>query len=160
VSIVATQFRDYVRAVLKYLAPEIPYSEHAVELLVLTAAQETQLGNAIRQLKGPAQGFFQIEPATERYLVERLQRQGGELLRKINSLRLSSPLFDDMVYSLPYACAMARWFYFMKPGPIPVNTKEKAEYYKKHYNTELGKATVAEALANYKRFAGGEPKEL
>lgn len=41
------------------------YSVEAIDLLMLTAAQESHLGKYIQQLgSGPARGIFQMEPKT------------------------------------------------------------------------------------------------
>lgn len=148
-----SQFREVIIDVLEFLDPEIPFSEEAVELLMLTAAQETHLGRYFHQVRGPARGFFQVEPATERGLLADLQKKGGTLWQKMQSLMLGSTRFLDMIYSVPYQVAMARYFYFTKPGAIPKELGAQADYYKKYYNTYLGKATVAEAIDNYRRYA-------
>lgn len=44
--------RGLIREVLHHLEPEIPYSEAAVELLMMTSAQETQLGKYLVQPRG------------------------------------------------------------------------------------------------------------
>jgi hypothetical protein len=149
----ATQFREVIESVLHYLEPEIPFTPEAVELLMLTSAQETFCGKYFRQVKGPARGFFQVEPNTEKGLVGALKEKGGTLNLKIEMLMLGSAHFPNMVYSIPYQVAIARYFYFLKPGSIPTTIEGMAEYYKKYYNTYLGKATVAEAIANYRRYA-------
>jgi hypothetical protein len=57
------QFRDLIQRTLQDLGM---HSESAVNLLLGTAAQESQFGTYFRQIGGgPALGVFQMEPDTE-----------------------------------------------------------------------------------------------
>ncbi|MCU0601273.1 MAG: hypothetical protein MUC33_01270 [Desulfobacterales bacterium] len=147
--------RQLIRETLRHLEPEIPYSEAAVELLMLTAAQETQLGKYLVQIKGPARGIYQVEPASERSVLAMLALRHPALHAKLMALNLAvdgqdGQLTDrDIIHNLAYATALARCFYWLKPGPIPKAPGDQAAYYKKYWNTHLGKATEAEALAAY-----------
>lgn len=143
------QFRCMVENVLHFLHPHIPYSDKARELLMLTAAAESCLGKYFWQVRGPARGVFQIEPATERWMLQTLGNSPSDVGLKIKALGLGNTKFPDMIYSLPYQIAMARYFYWLKPGAIPADLRGMAEYYKKYFNTYLGKATVEGALAAY-----------
>jgi hypothetical protein len=146
--------RELIREVLRHLEPEIPYTESAVELLMLTAAQESGLGKYLVQLKGPARGIYQVEPATERHVLETLQLKFPEIYTKL--MAFNAPVDGqggsedrDMVFNLAYATALSRCNYWLKPGPIPSRPGDQAAYYKKYWNTHLGKATEAEALTAY-----------
>lgn len=152
--ILPAHLRALIREVLRGLEPEIPYSEAAVELLMMTAAQESGLGKYLVQLKGPARGIYQVEPATERYVVGELQRRHPALYKKIMGMNAEGDGQGtagdrDMIFNLAYATALARANYFLKPGPIPARPGDQAAYYKKFWNTELGKATEAEAFGAY-----------
>lgn len=153
----AKQFREKIKAVLTYLDPAIPYSDEAVELLMLTAAQESQLGTYLKQVKGPARGVFQIEPTTEIDMWRTLATDHFKLLRKkISELRSPMELKDatNMELNLGYQIAMARFYYFRIPASLPSpEPEELAKYWKRFYNTYLGKGTVEEAVKNYDRFA-------
>lgn len=156
------QFRDLIRRILKYLEPDIPYSDDAVELLMLTAAQESHLGTYIRQIKGPARGVFQMEPRTERDIWENFLRYKPKLSEKILDLvsQSEAPLMPPttaLESNLAYQIAMARVHYYRVPEPLPRKSERKgmrnhAAYWKNHYNTALGKGTRDEALENYRRF--------
>jgi hypothetical protein len=148
------QLRDLIRLVLKDMEPLVPYSETAVELLMLTAAVESNLGTYIRQKGGPAQGIFQMEPATEKDLwVNYLEYKKG-LRDKVRGYRAMSPLKDELVWNTAYAIAMTRVHYLRAPSQLPPNTKEElAAYWKKVYNTHLGKGTVEKAIQKYESMA-------
>lgn len=157
------QLRDAIKDVLYYLHPSVPYSGTAVELLMFTAAAESDLGNYIKQIQGPALGIFQMEPATERdiwahFLNRRLWRGKVKdlMFREVRLFNMS-----NLKYNLAYAIAMARIHYFrvseklpdvkFKSDGLPTQSgiDELARYWKKYYNTRLGKGTVAEAANKY-----------
>ena len=161
------QLRDLIQAVLRYLEPEIPYSENAVELLMMTAAVESNLGDYIKQTKGPAKGIFQVEPATERDVMDRYlgSKYRKKLKAKIQRLAGDPPPgIDPAVYDLDYQIALARCFYWMKPGALPKikmvedrpdydSIVKMAKYYKKYFNTYLGKSTVKKTITKYCKYA-------
>jgi len=56
--------------------------------------------------------------------------------------------------NLEYQIVIARLIFFRKKDALP-DAKDidgMAEYWKTHYNTYMGKGTVAEAIENYKRY--------
>lgn len=151
-SIDKTQLRNLIRNVLRYLEPEIPYSENAVELLMLTAAQESHLRTHIRQINGPARGIFQMEPATERDIYLNHLAYHPALAKKIADLKWSAKI-DNLEANLAYQIAMARVHYYRVAEALPEKDYlMMAVYYKKYYNTSKGKATIQEAVNNYKRY--------
>jgi hypothetical protein len=146
------QLRDLIREVLHHLDPEIPYSENAVELLMLTCAQESHLGSYIKQIKGPARGIFQMEPTTEHDLYSNFMAGKPKLLEKVQLLTYPADAPDDLLANLAYQIAMARVHYFRSPKAIPKDLQGWAELWKSHYNTHLGKGKVEEAITNYNRM--------
>ena len=152
----AKQLRELVSRVLRYLDPEIPYSEEAVELLMMTAAHESRLGTFLRQVRGPARGIYQMEPATEQHLLKLIKIKSPSLYKKLMDLNLpldgqdGAETDSDSYHNLAYQTAMARVFYWMKPGAIPKDPRKMAEYAKQFWNTRLGKATVEDYLNAYR----------
>ena len=144
------QFKSLVERVLSYIGK---HSEDSVNLLLGTCAQESQFGTYIKQVKGPALGVFQIEPFTlidnwENYLVYH-----DELSYRIK--QCCGVGESDMFAAesnLAYQICMARVCYLRKPGAIPIDLKNQAEYWKKNYNTYKGKGTVAEYINNYNLY--------
>jgi hypothetical protein len=65
------------------------------------------------------------------------------------------PRPEEMIWNLQYAAAMCRIHYVRKPGLIPITVTGQALYWKKHYNTELGKGTESEFVKNYALVAQG-----
>lgn len=164
------QLRDLVvECTLRYLDPEIPYSEEAVDLLMMTACHESLCGEYIKQVNGPAQGIYQMEPATEidindNYLDFREELRGKveDFLVEYDSDPSKPHLSSEMTWNLAYATAMARVHYFRVPRPLPVQEGQSRRAYlealslyaKQHYNTELGKATPEEYLNDYLKYSG------
>lgn len=148
-----TQFKELIETALKKLDL---YSESAVNLLLGTAAQESKFGTYLKQLgSGPARGVFQMEPATETDLWKNYIVYKPQLMQKIKEVcGLLGPNQEALQYNLYYAVAMCRIHYLRKTDPLPDadNIQAMAAYWKKHYNTYLGKGTVEEFVENYKRF--------
>lgn len=154
----AKQLRELViRPILQHLEPSIPYSETAVELLMMTAAHESHLGEYIAQVGGPALGIYQMEPATENdihtnYLFHRWRLDDCVTVYMTGQE-------DELVWNMKYATAMARVHYFRVPEPLPEGSLQNEEtirklaaYAKKYYNTELGKATEEDYYEAYMRL--------
>lgn len=135
------------------------HSENAEQLLLGTAAQESNCGEHLVQLKeGPARGIFQMETWVavdhcdfmRRYRPEwavRIERASGIDPRRLDE----SELEFYLTANLAFAAAMARIHYYRKPDPLPDTVQGWAEYWKKHYNTEHGHGTVAQFVANLQR---------
>lgn len=145
------QFREHiVIPVLKYLEPEIPFSEEAVDLLMMTCAHESKGGTFLKQINGPALGVYQMEPDTHRDIWDNFLgfRSGlnHKCFRLINDAGYG--LAGQMVYDFQYATAMARVHYYRVPLALPTKAgyteheylSQLASYAKTYYNTELGKA--------------------
>ena len=141
------QFRELIRKVLQDCNL---YSDDAVELLMLTAAVESKLGTYLTQIRGPARGVFQMEPATEKDLWENYLKYKPHIVEDIEKYRLEHP--DEMRFNLAYAIIMARIHYLRAPEPIPKTLEGKAEMWKRRYNTYLGKGTVEKAIQAYKEM--------
>lgn len=158
VGIDTSDLREIIREILKVMDVVVPvYSEDVVELLILTAAQESKCGKYLRQIGGgPARGIFGIEPATEKFVLRKVE--------KVPSLALIGRMLKGNLYfynkdldrlalwgNIPYQVFIARLVYYFKTRDgIPTTLRGLAEYYKEHFNTVRGKATVAEAIVAYR----------
>lgn len=155
----SSQLKQHVVVpVLRSLEPEIPYSEEAVDLLLMTCAHESNMGEYIHQIKGPAQGIYQMEPNTEQDIWENFlgaSARRAPLSMKVNELIGVFP--DELIGNLYYATAMARVHYWRVPEALPkkssspVYYEELAKYAKKYFNTYLGKATWEDYYNAYMR---------
>lgn len=129
----------------------------AEELLLGTAIQESRL-TYLRQLgNGPALGVFQMEPATHDSLWEHFLKYRGGLASQVRVL-CGTPSPMAMVGNLWYAAAMARIKYFADKHLLPAagDLAGQATYWKRVYNTRLGKGTEAEYIKNWTRVMGAQ----
>lgn len=158
-----TQLREMIDTVLVYLDPIIKYSYTARELLMLTAATESHLGTYWRQIKGPARGIFQMEPATEQDIWVNFLAYKQPLLKLLKDLLGPANFnFPALQWNLAYQIAMARVHYFRVKKPLPLigatgnwshkEVMQLAEYWKDHYNTSAGKGTPKKAYDDYMRL--------
>jgi len=151
------QFKDHVVIpTLKYLENEIPYSDEAVDLLMMTAAHESKGGKFLRQVGVPdgvgAYGVYQMELETADDIWSNFldYRSLGKVIDDI----VSSISEDSLITNLTYATAMARAHYYRVPHAIPTKGDSSyldklGRYAKKHYNTPLGKATSSKYVLDY-----------
>jgi hypothetical protein len=141
--------REIVRPALAVLPDEMQ-GDRPEQQLVGTAAQETQFRN-IPQIGGPALGLWQMEPATHLDLWTHFIDPRPDLARAVMSLLDDgfSPTASALIPCPKYACAMARILYFRVPGAIPADLAGQGAYYKAHYNTPAGAATVSEYLDHW-----------
>lgn len=149
-SIDAKQLKLFV--IVPTLAKLGLYSDSAVNLLLGTCAQESQMGTYLKQINGPALGIYQIEPNTHDDLWDNYLKYRPELAGKV--LGIDSRDNNNLIVNLSYATAIARIQYLRAPDPFPEpnNIEGLARYYKKHYNTYEGKGTVEEFINNYNRY--------
>lgn len=153
------QFRLHVlRPTLKGLGL---YSVEAEQLLLGTIAQESnfQYIDQITQnaeVLGPACGLYQMERATHDDIWKNYINHRPQLRAKVDRFATLLPKWEQMAGNLYYATAMARVFYLRFPAAIPTTLDGQAEYWKKYWNTHLGKGTAAQYRLNYKRFVEGK----
>jgi len=158
----ASQFRDLVVSpTLEYLGLNSPA---AVNLLLMTCAQESHFGQYLHQLgSGPALGVYQMEPFTYHSHWERLNGRTDGMAGKVRALAgyrwaTSAIPADEMIGNLAYATAMCRVHYYLRPEPLPAadDIAGLARYYKQWYNTPAGAARVPDVIDNYHKFVEGK----
>lgn len=153
------QLRDLITRVLKEVNL---YSESAIELLMLTAAVESNLGTYIRQINGPALGIFQMEPNTELDIWDNYLEHRFKLRSKINSFINEETVYlieydkciQDLEFNIAYQILMARIHYLRVPEKLPdaKDIHRLAAYYKRFYNTYKGKGTIEKAIEAYNKY--------
>ena len=148
------KIRKLVHEILKQLEPEIPYSLEAENLICGTIAQESAYGKYREQLgSGIAKGICQIEPATFNDMIETYLKYRPAIWNKIIQISgVSDPQSDDLINNDKLSICMCRVRYRRVKDPIPSDLFGWARFWKKHYNTHLGKGTEAEFIKNYHRY--------
>lgn len=154
--------RSQIRLALKYIDL---WSAAAEELVIFTAAAESDLVYVNQLGGGPAKSFFQIEPKTERDIFENYlnYKSRVELKRKVLDLKNMMPGCDDFLRdNIPYAAALVRLHYRRKlpPLPEPHDVVGMSMYHKKYFNTELGKARPEESIRKYHMYVKEKDYEI
>lgn len=164
------QLRELVTDTLEHLEEltrgKIPFSYEAVELLMMTAAHESNLGTYIKQIKGPALGIFQMEPETYNDIQENYIDYRPWLNFAVIAMApmgtATKEASDELAWNLKLQIIMARIHYFRvdealpKPkGPDDLERflGELARYAKQYYNTDEGSASESDYLEAYKKYA-------
>lgn len=148
------QFREYIiRPTLQYLGL---YSKAAENLLLGTALVESRLTYLKQHGTGPAVGVYQMEPATHDDIWDNYLCYHTDLEAKVAEFAIvAPPMFGDlhmeMQGNLYYATAMARIKYLRDKEPLPSadNIEELARYWKRVYNTPLGKGRTKDFVKYY-----------
>ena len=140
--------RHVVESTLLYIGvPKKEVSKWA-DLLLITSQVESDMGYLLKQVRGPAQGIFQLEPATEKWIWTWLKKNNPELGERIKKLRCEAHLgAHEAQYNLAYATAMAYMeYHHRKVTPVGKSVMEMLHLHKRYYNTDLGKASVSNSL--------------
>lgn len=158
---------EVIIPVLDYLQPQIPFSNEAVDLLLMTCAHESNMGHYIKQVEGPALGIYQMEPYTEKDIYGSYLAYNKALLHRVNRLVGSViGVVPSLVCNLMYSTAMARVHYYRDSAPLPQKVNyvypdgfdrdaylsALAKYAKRVYNTVEGKATVEDYKDAYVKY--------
>lgn len=153
----------FLNTVIKPVVARLGGGTAAEELLLGTAMQESMCLKYRRQMRnGPARSYFQMEPATHNDIWKNYLVYRKKLTADVTSY-LSSPTankIDELEHNDKYAAAMARVQYMRAPAALPAqgDVKAQANYWKRYYNTLLGKGNPNEYIQKWNRCVlGGKP---
>jgi hypothetical protein len=117
------------------------------------------------QIGGIAIGICQIEPATHKDTLKRCRNKQLSVFEYILKcfypdfkytdiwdidFRLDNFIDDNLLLNDEYSIIIARMKYYLIPEKLPKDIQGLAEYWKKYYNTELGKGEVGEFIKRTK----------
>lgn len=149
----------FVRPALNQIAAfdERLASEPSVNLMMGTAAQESDLGFFLRQHPtGPGKGFWSVEDATHDDVWRYLRRDSNaELARRVLALarhKTDRPPHTELITNPLYSCAIVRIKYWMRPEPIPATLEGQADYWDWYYNCNDNHGTPEQYLDSYRKF--------
>ena len=132
-------------------------TQAAVELLLGTAAQESDLGFFLHQgFNGGGLGIYQIEAATHEDVWRYLKRPENEDLANIILNFVSQADDKSLIGNLHYATAIARVKYWMRPEPLPETVEQHAIYWDTFYNANPDHGTPQEYVDSYERFVASD----
>jgi|TARA_R100001530_G_scaffold3566_7_gene5214 hypothetical protein len=128
------------------------YSDEALALLIGTGAVESGY-KYLKQIKGPARSYWQIEPATAIDNLDNYLSYRPELLNKVaKASMIPYQILDEinlkimetlLTCNIAFAICMARIKYYRVPKPLPASgdLEGQAKYWLKYYNAG-GKGTI------------------
>lgn len=140
----------------------IPYSTAAYALIVGTAVAESDL-LFIYQVRGPARGLLQMEPFTAYDLLKYTARSGKrtaalqtlgydrKALRALSEAEFELRLASDLRLQV----ILARLLYWRIRAPLPRAVRGLALYWKRYYNTRLGKGVPSKWVARFRLHVAG-----
>ena len=134
-----------LKNIINYSLKEMKmYSEDAASLVFRTGMAESGYRH-LRQVSGPALGFFQCEPATIQDIWDNYVSYRTEIKVRLWELGYKEKA-DDLAFigNIPVQVALCRLKYRRDKHPLPSkdDLQGQAEYWKRVYNTELGRGTV------------------
>lgn len=159
--LIAPKPQDYLAKIIEPVLctlPGISSSQAAAQLLLGTAIKESGNFKYRKQIGGPALSFFQIEPESHQDIWDSYLKFRPQLKARIESI-MTKPDADklhELENNESYAAVMARIKYQRCPEKIPDTNDiaEMARYWKKYYNTPLGKGTVKGYLDMWNKSVG------
>ena len=151
--------------------PTPAYADATARLLFGTGAQESgyrngrQLGFSLISTAG-AFGFWQVEKGSVTDSLAYLARRCDVADRALpwlpephrrvaeNSMdgRIVSELLKAIMWSPELGVFFSRVHYLRVPEPIPVRLEDQAGYWKRHYNTALGKGRPEQYINSWVRL--------
>ena len=129
------------------------WSPAAEDLILGTCAVESRMGHYLVQVGGPALGICQMEPVTHDDIWENYLAYKHRLADVVESL-VVQPVARALVFDLRYAVAMCRVHYLRCPEALPKHgdVNGYGAYWKKYYNTPLGKGSVQKFVDAYHKY--------
>lgn len=142
------QLAKTIEAVQSRLSIVPKGSENHVALLLETSAVESSRGLIVKQVGGPARGIFQMEPRTEKCTRNWLKARFPKVYEEVMVFydKNQSPEWNR-THNVPYNVAMSTAYYWRRLGDSLAKNittlEDRAKVWKKHYNTYLGRGTIA-----------------
>ena len=121
------------------------YSDDALVLVLRTGQAESGYKTLRQYGDGPALSFWQVEPATAKDCIDNYLKFRKDRYDALKSLGF---IEDQLEYSLlsniAVGAAFCRIKYLRDSKPLPSwdDIDAQAQYWKRVYNTELGKGTI------------------
>lgn len=149
---------DLLAYVIRPTLDSMEMGGNAAENLVLgTAAHETLMAHYLKQVSGPALGPYGIEPATHEDLYNNYLSYHPRIQEKAERFSITTSIFGrerELLTNLAYSTSICRLIYYRVAEKLPEadDITGLARYWKKYYNTELGKGSIEDFKYHYKEF--------
>lgn len=116
---------------------------NAALLLAETAAAESNYGRAVDTTLNSGFGVFQFDTAGYEDVKQRTSNTRKDAVFNAFGVDVNRVDAWTLQYSPLTGAIFCRLFYLLRPGAIPSTLEGRAAYWKKYYNTKLGKGTEA-----------------
>lgn len=141
-----------VRPTLKHLGM---HSEASERLVWITGIAESRY-LYVKQVRGPALSWWQIEPKTSDWLwFDYLQRR-SDLKDRVEDFAAPHPITGQLTWNAALACALCRVRYWTVPEKLPdaEDADGMGAYWKDHYNSAGGAGDPEKFAALYRQYTG------
>lgn len=126
-------------------------NDTAAALIQETIAAETQMGTYPDNTSESGHGLTQFDEIGFRDVVERTRDKDKHIIRKKFGYQLSELTVKDLDNDPTLAIIFCRLKYKLRPEPIPSDIVSRASYWKRFYNSALGKGTIEHYLDSAER---------
>ena len=119
---------------------------NAHELLIETAGAETDFGTFRDNSVGAGMGLTQFDKMPFYDVRDRTKEHNKEKLKRALGIDIDLVEWEHLRYNPLLSLIFTRLKYKLIPDEIPESLEGRAKYWKKYYNTELGKGTIEHYL--------------
>lgn len=128
---------------------------NAYNLQMETPCAETQLGTFPDYANESGFGICQFDEIGFNHAKERSMKYQDEIFDKWG-INIALVQLIELRYNVFLSLLFCRLFYKSIPDPIPSDREGRAGYWKKWYNTRLGKGTIGHYLKSCQEILGEE----
>lgn len=125
--------------------------DNAKKLLLEVSAAETDMGNAIDTSWLTGIGLMQFDKIGFDDVVLRTSRHKKDLVMKCFGIDINRVVHTDLRWNPLLSIIFARLKFLLVPASIPSTQTERANYWKKWYNSSLGKGTPEHYMKSAER---------
>jgi len=118
----------------------------AIKMLLETAGAETGRGVINDKTKLAGMGITQFDWVGFNDTLTRTRTKDKEKIDSYFGINIDWVSWEELRYNPLLSMIFTRLKYKLIPEPIPSDIKDRAKYWKKHYNTKAGKGTVEHYL--------------
>ena len=144
------------RHVIRPLLMSCNLWSHAAENLIIGTGLIESEFSFIKQFKGPALGFWQIEPNTYHFMVGCIKRKKEREELILEALEYNRfPKVERLLSDMSLSIIMARYRYLINLEPLPKasDIEGLARYWAKIYNTKNDEDQIGRFVYLYNRHA-------
>jgi len=126
-------------------------ASRATVLLLATAAVETSLGKVTDKTLYAGMGLCQFDKIPFYRVRDKSMKHRKKILKNLHiDIRLVE--WEDLRYNPFLSLLFCRLYYLQVSEPIPNLPVEMAHYWKKYYNTYLGKGKIKHFVRSYNKY--------